>query len=148
VGRNVFTIAGRAITSMIQHRGSNDILRLRATVVRGGVEFNLASIGSDVTAGRKEFFDRDSMRALFQYARMGQPWHSLAQGAPAAARNAGRDPNDVPGRVATQEGGRSWAETVPAVLPSHRCRGHLPPASTTKGAPSVIRLMSRERSKT
>jgi hypothetical protein len=78
VGRNVFTIAGRAIWSMIHNGGNSDILRLQATSERDGVAFNLAYIGDDFTAEREELFDRDYMRALFGYAygraSRGYPW--------------------------------------------------------------------------
>ena len=93
VSRNVFTIAGRAISSMIHYSGNNDILRLQSTSERDGVAFNLAYIGEDVTVQRKEIFDREYMRALFQYAydqaSRGYPWttgHPLRTSMRAGAR--------------------------------------------------------------
>ena len=78
VERSVFSIAGRAIASMIHYSGNNDILRLQATTTRDGMDFNLAFIGSDFDAEHKEDFNRAYMRALFDYAyakaRTGYPW--------------------------------------------------------------------------
>lgn len=78
VRRSIFTIAGRAISSMIHYSGSNDIFRLYATSRRDGVDFNLAYIGSDFAVEHREDFDPAYMRALFQYAydkaRNGYPW--------------------------------------------------------------------------
>ena len=78
VERSMFSIAGRAIASMIHYSGNNDILRLQATTTRDGMDFNLAFIGSDFNAEHKENFNRAYMRALFDYAyakaRAGYPW--------------------------------------------------------------------------
>jgi predicted acylesterase/phospholipase RssA len=89
VRRNIFTIMGRAVTSMIHYAGSNDILRIQATTQRDGVDFNLAYIGADFALERGEQFDTAYMRALFDYAyrqaRAGYRWakgHPLRLGAP------------------------------------------------------------------
>jgi hypothetical protein len=78
VERSIFTIAGRAITSMIHYSGGNDILRLQMTTARDGVDFNLAYIGEDFTVEHEDIFDPGYMRALFDYgyrlARGGYPW--------------------------------------------------------------------------
>jgi hypothetical protein len=68
VERSVFTIAGRAISSMIHYSGNNDILRLQNTSARDGVDFNLAYIGSDFDVPHTGSFDQPYMRSLFQYA--------------------------------------------------------------------------------
>jgi len=93
VDRRVFTIAGRAISSMIHYSGSNDILRLQMTTARDGVDFNLAYIDRGFTVPHTETFEQSYMRALFDYAygkaRQGYPWikgHPLLLAAPAAAR--------------------------------------------------------------
>jgi hypothetical protein len=79
VERNVFTIAGRAIASMIHYSGTNDIIRLQNTAARDGVDFNLAFIGRDFTVEHKDDFDTAYMRALFDYAfakaKAGYPWN-------------------------------------------------------------------------
>jgi hypothetical protein len=78
VERSIFTIAGRAISSMIHYSGNNDILRLQTTTAHDGVDFNLAYIGGDFSVEHKDIFDSGYMRALFDYgyrlARNGYPW--------------------------------------------------------------------------
>ena len=78
VGRNLLSITGRAISTMIHYSGYNDVLRIYATTRRDGVDFNLAYIGSDFTMEHKTPFDPAYMRALFDYgyqrARAGYPW--------------------------------------------------------------------------
>ena len=78
VKRSVFSIAGRAIASMIHYSGNNDILRVQTVAIRDGVDFNLAFIGSDYNVEHSESFDNDYMRALFKYgydrAKVGYPW--------------------------------------------------------------------------
>jgi hypothetical protein len=82
VDRRIFTIAGRAIATMIHYSGHNDILRMQATAERDGVAFNLAYIGPDFTLERRESFDPDYMRALFDHghrlARAGYPYGAAA----------------------------------------------------------------------
>jgi hypothetical protein len=57
---------------MIQHGGGNDILRLQATAVRDGVEFDLACIGDAFAVGRKKLFERDYMRLLLGSVTLAQ----------------------------------------------------------------------------
>jgi hypothetical protein len=73
------TIVGRAISTMIKHSGTNDILRLYVTTQRDGVDYNLAAIGDDFTTPHPaENFDKAYMNAEFDYAyrlaRHGYPW--------------------------------------------------------------------------
>jgi predicted acylesterase/phospholipase RssA len=79
VERSVFSIAGRAITSMIHYSGQNDIYRLQTTAARDGVDFNLAYIGPDFDVEHRTDFDQTYMRALFEYGRdqmrRGTGWH-------------------------------------------------------------------------
>jgi len=78
VDRSLFSIVGRAVSTMIHYSGYNDVIRIYATSQRDGVDYNLAYIGSDFTVEHKEQFDRAYMRALFDYgyqrARAGYPW--------------------------------------------------------------------------
>ncbi|HYZ33112.1 MAG TPA: patatin-like phospholipase family protein, partial [Crenalkalicoccus sp.] len=78
VERRLFTIAGRAISSMIHYSGNSDILRLETTAARDGVDFNLAYIGPDFTVEHRADFETAYMRALFEYgyakAVNGYPW--------------------------------------------------------------------------
>ena len=56
------------------------------------MELNLAYIGEDFTAERKDLFDPGYMRPCSSTrTTTGQPRLPLAQGTPAAARNADRD---------------------------------------------------------
>lgn len=79
VDRRVFSVVGRAVSTMIHYSGYNDALRIYNTSKRDGVDFNLAYIGADFTAERRENFDQSYMRALFNYgyqqARQGYKWH-------------------------------------------------------------------------
>lgn len=76
--RSIFTIAGRAISGMIHCSGSSDILRLRTTTARDGVDCNLACIGEDLAVAHKDIFHPGYRRALFDYgcrpARTLHPW--------------------------------------------------------------------------
>ena len=81
VERRTLSIAGRAISTMIQSSGSNDVLRIYNTTKRDGVDYNLAYIGSDFKAPHKGDFDRAYMNALFDYgykqAVAGYPWRKV-----------------------------------------------------------------------
>ena len=78
VDRRFTTIARRAISGMIHWSGHNDIVRMQTITARDGVEFNLAYIGRDFTVVKREDFDQDYMRALFDYGfrqgRAGYRW--------------------------------------------------------------------------
>lgn len=81
VERSLFSITGRAISTMIHYSGYNDVFRIYTTTQRDGVDFNLAYIGSDFNAEHKVPFDQSYMRALFDYgyqrARVGYPWSKI-----------------------------------------------------------------------
>jgi hypothetical protein len=76
--RQLFSIVGRAISSMIHYSGYNDAVRIYATSRRDGVDYNLAYIGKDFTVEHKIPFDQAYMRALFDYGyrqgRAGYRW--------------------------------------------------------------------------
>jgi hypothetical protein len=78
VDRRLFSIVGRAVSTMIYYSGYNDAVRIYATSKRDGVDYNLAYIGADFTVEHKENFDRAYMQALFDYGyrqgRAGYPW--------------------------------------------------------------------------
>ncbi|WP_244408499.1 patatin-like phospholipase family protein [Roseomonas fluvialis] len=78
--RGLLPISGRAISSMIAASGQNDILRLQTNAVRDGIDFNLTYIGEDFTLPWVRPFDREWMRALFEYGRLrtveGRTWQS------------------------------------------------------------------------
>jgi YD repeat-containing protein len=90
----VFSIAGRAVATMIHYSGLNDVYRLQTTTARDGVDFNLAYIGRDFTVEHTDDFDPTYMGALFEYDRAqiknGTAWKKssplLIPGQPQASR--------------------------------------------------------------
>ena len=84
VERSTLTIAGRAISSLIQTQGVGDLDRLYLVAKKDGVDFNLAYIGADFNAEHKEDFDTAYMQALFDYGyqlgRKGYPWKKAPPG--------------------------------------------------------------------
>jgi predicted acylesterase/phospholipase RssA len=78
VRRRAFSIAGRAISTLIGAAGVNDIFRIQATAMRHRLDFRLAYIEDEFTARETEPFGQDYLRALFAYgfdkARGGYPW--------------------------------------------------------------------------
>jgi hypothetical protein len=67
VERRTLGIAQRAISTMINVSGQNDIRRIYATAQADGVGYHLAYIGTDFTMVLPSPFDPGYMRALFNY---------------------------------------------------------------------------------
>lgn len=84
VKRDTMTIAGRAISSLIQTQGIGDLYRIYAVSQRDGVGFHLAYIPPSFKVKLKEPFDPTYMRALFELGhRMGSqgyPWQDHPPG--------------------------------------------------------------------
>lgn len=80
------SIAGRAISTMIQASGTNDMLRIYYVTQRDGVDYNLAFIGSDFNTPHAADFDQAYMQALFDYGyqqgRAGYDWKKTPPGMP------------------------------------------------------------------
>jgi predicted acylesterase/phospholipase RssA len=78
VERRTLTIAGRAISSLIQTQGVGDLYRIYLTAQRDGLDFNLAYIPASFNVPHKKDFETDYMRALFKVgydmAANGYPW--------------------------------------------------------------------------
>jgi predicted acylesterase/phospholipase RssA len=78
VDRRTMTIAGRAVSSLIQTQGAGNVYQIYNTARRDGMNFNLAFIPSDFNTPHTEDFDQTYMRSLFLYAydlaREGYPW--------------------------------------------------------------------------
>ena len=78
VERGLFSIARRSIATLLHFSGVGDISRIYLTAQRDAVTFRLSYIGSTFDAPRREPFDQDFMRALFEYgarkARSGEAW--------------------------------------------------------------------------
>jgi hypothetical protein len=84
VDRSTMTIAGRAISSLIQTQGVGDLYRIYLTSQRDGIDFNLAYIPRTFTTVLKEPFDHAYMNELFQLgydmAVKGYPWEKYPPG--------------------------------------------------------------------
>ncbi len=78
VDRKTMSIAGRAISSLIQTQGLGDLYRIYLNCQRDGIDYNLAYIPSTFTVESKEAFDPVYMEALFkagyEQAKNGYPW--------------------------------------------------------------------------
>src|SRR5262249_17307205 len=78
VGRRQMSIAGRAISSLIQTQGVGDLYRIYLTAKRDNVDFNLAYIPKTFTRTLQEPFETAYMKELFDLgynlAVKGYPW--------------------------------------------------------------------------
>lgn len=76
--RQTLSIAGRAVSSLIQNQGVGDLYRIYATTRRDGVDFNLAYIPPTFDVPLPEPFDQHYMQELFKVGydlgRAGHPW--------------------------------------------------------------------------
>jgi predicted acylesterase/phospholipase RssA len=84
IERRTISIAGRAIATMLQASGYNDVVRVYFLTKRDGLDYNLAYIGADFKVPRAGLFDQAYMRALFDYgyqeAIAGRLWHKTPPG--------------------------------------------------------------------
>ena len=82
--RRTLSVAGRAISQLIQTQGIGDLYRIYAMTKLDHVGFNLAYIGSDFNEPHKEEFDTQYMNALFNYgyehALKGYQWSKYPPG--------------------------------------------------------------------
>ena len=82
--RRVFSIAGRAVSSLIQNQGVGDLYRIYTTTQRDGVDFNLAFIPPTFNVELPQPFDHHYMNELFKvgYAlgRSGYDWTKTPPG--------------------------------------------------------------------
>jgi hypothetical protein len=82
--RETMSIAGRAVSSLIQNQGKGDLYRIFATTERDGVDFNLAFIPASFNVPLPEPFDRHYMEELFKVgydlAKAGYPWEKSPPG--------------------------------------------------------------------
>jgi Patatin-like phospholipase len=79
VNRDFLTITQRAIDTMIHYLGYDDILQIYYTTKRDRIDYNLAFIETDFLKTKREPFDPEYMKALFEHAyekgRRGYAWH-------------------------------------------------------------------------
>ncbi len=84
VERRTYSIAGRAISSLIQTQGVGDLYKIYTTAQRDGMDYNLAYIPKTFNAPHKEDFDTEYMRKLFQtgydLAVKGYQWEKVPPG--------------------------------------------------------------------
>lgn len=78
--RRTLDIGGRAIKSLVQIQGINDVRQLYQTARQDGADFELAYIGADFDYPHTRDFDTDYMRKLFEYGQAlgasGKAWHT------------------------------------------------------------------------
>jgi hypothetical protein len=90
VERQTLSVAGKAVSTLINYSGVGDLYRMYLETRRGNSAFNLAYIGPDFHAAHKEDFDTGYMRALFHYgydkAAKGYPWQKAPPGFASAGR--------------------------------------------------------------
>jgi hypothetical protein len=84
VERRTIAIASRAVSTMLQSSGYNDVVRAYFLTKRDGIDYNLAYMGSDFDAPRFGPFDEAYMQAVFDYgynqATGGRLWHKAPPG--------------------------------------------------------------------
>jgi hypothetical protein len=84
VERRTMSIAGRAISSLIQTQGVGDLYRIYLTAERDGLDFNLAFIPKSFTRTLTEPFESAYMNELFDLgydlAASGYPWSKASPG--------------------------------------------------------------------
>jgi predicted acylesterase/phospholipase RssA len=77
--RRTLSIGGRAINSLVNTQGINDVRRLYQTVSEDHFDFNLAYIGTDFDVPHSQEFNNAYMRKLYDYAYQltvaGHVWH-------------------------------------------------------------------------
>ncbi|MGI9344438.1 MAG: patatin-like phospholipase family protein, partial [Gammaproteobacteria bacterium] len=84
VNRDMFSIAGRAASSLVHTQGMGDLYREYLGALRFDFDFNLAYIPSTFDAEPEELFDRNYMRKLYGLAYEmsidGYPWQKIPPG--------------------------------------------------------------------
>ncbi len=82
--RRVFSIAGRAVGTLIHTQGVGDLYRIFVTAHLDKVDFNLAYIPADFSHPNPGVFNTDYMRALynvgFERAKNGYEWQKFPPG--------------------------------------------------------------------
>jgi predicted acylesterase/phospholipase RssA len=81
VERQTFSIAQRAISSLIQTQGVGDLYRIYAAAQRDGLDFNLTYIPASFETPLKTPFETAYMKELFEvgykFGTSGQKWHKV-----------------------------------------------------------------------
>lgn len=78
------SIAQRSISTMIKSQAAGDLYRIYLGTQRDNIEYNCTFIGDDFVAERRDEFDQDYMRALYEYGyhtgKSGHRWHKAPPG--------------------------------------------------------------------
>ena len=69
VPREVLTISGRALSTMIKSASINDLMRIQQFIQQDGIDFRCTFIPEDFEFEKKEQFDPEEMQALFELGR-------------------------------------------------------------------------------
>ena len=84
VERKTFTIAARALATLVQSQGIGDLYQLYLICQRDGIDYNLAYISRKFTATLNEPFEQAYMRKLYAFGRQemaaGRPWAKVPPG--------------------------------------------------------------------
>jgi predicted patatin/cPLA2 family phospholipase len=84
VERQTLSIAGKAVSTMINYNGVSDLFRMYLVTQRAGASFNFAYIGDEFHAPHPTDFDPEYMRALYRFAydkaAKGYPWEHAPPG--------------------------------------------------------------------
>jgi predicted acylesterase/phospholipase RssA len=84
VERQTFSIAQRAISSLIQTQGVGDLYRIYAAAERDGIDFNLTYIPESFDTPLKTPFETSYMKELFEvgykFGASGQKWEKVPPG--------------------------------------------------------------------
>jgi hypothetical protein len=84
VEKNTLSIAGKAVSTLINYNGVGDLYRMYMVTERAGGSFSLAYIEDDFHAPHPVDFDPTYMRALYRYgydkAAKGYPWEHAPPG--------------------------------------------------------------------
>lgn len=84
VDRRTLSILGQAISSLIQMQGIGDLYRIYLTAQKDSIDYNLAYIPATFNVPKKEEFDTEYMRQLFDtgysMAVKGYPWQKNPPG--------------------------------------------------------------------
>lgn len=84
VERQTLSIAGKAVSTLINYNGVGDLYRMYMVTQRANASFNFAFIGDDFHAPHPTDFDPEYMRALYRFAfekaARGYPWEHAPPG--------------------------------------------------------------------
>ncbi|MFY9627052.1 MAG: patatin-like phospholipase family protein [Methylocystis sp.] len=84
VERSTLTIAGKAVSTLINYNGVGDLYRMYMVTNRAKASFNLAFVGEDFQAPHPTEFDPEFMRTLYHFAynkaAKGYPWEHAPPG--------------------------------------------------------------------